>query len=546
MPNAASRFSFNLPAPLKAWQLGLLLAIYLVVGTTGHLPWRGDDLTYLGPIHSILTHGNWLIPELAGETFRDFPPLYYWVGALLAKALGWLLPIHDAARLASSLFTAAFLYWIGVAARRLYGPTAFAPAILLGVSSLGLVVHAHETQPVLAQLAGMALCYAGLGQLAGRPLAGGLEAGLGAGFAFLAGGLPALALTLPVMLVAPLLCSACRSRTAIGGIAAGAAVAILIPAAWFAAIAALQPGEASRWWASELASVLPHADHLGNFSRLLQLLGWFAWPLWPIAGWAIWRNRHALTTPPLALPIVACLLAILLVTTTGPLRPASALPVLPAFCLLATLGASSLRRGAANAFDWFSVVAFTFFAILVWLGWSALSFGWPPGLARQLAKTAPNFASSSIGLAASIGALISIALLVLPQLTQRTPWRGATNWALGMTLLWCLAVALWQPWFAHTKNYQPVAGELRKVLSAQPAGCISRQGLADTQRAALDYFADIRTVSDKTEAAKGCPLHLSYAVGANSKKLKEDGTLIWERRLGGGRKAEVFRLYRRG
>ena len=27
MPNAASRFSFNLPAPLKAWQLGLLLAV---------------------------------------------------------------------------------------------------------------------------------------------------------------------------------------------------------------------------------------------------------------------------------------------------------------------------------------------------------------------------------------------------------------------------------------------------------------------------------------------------------------------------------------
>ena len=66
MPNAAPRFSFTLPAPLKAWQLGLLLAVYLVVGTTGHLPWRGDDLTYLGPIHSILTRGSWLVPELAG------------------------------------------------------------------------------------------------------------------------------------------------------------------------------------------------------------------------------------------------------------------------------------------------------------------------------------------------------------------------------------------------------------------------------------------------------------------------------------------------
>ena len=83
----------------------------------------------------------------------------------------------------------------------------------------------------------------------------------------------------------------------------------------------------------------------------------------------------------------------------------------------------------------------------------------------------PKYAMRSVGLAASIGALVSIALLVLPQLTQRTPWRGATNWALGMTLLWCLAVVLWQPWFAHTKNYQPVAEELRKVLAAQPAGC---------------------------------------------------------------------------
>ena len=71
------------------------------------------------------------------------------------------------------------------------------------------------------------------------------------------------------------------------------------------------------------------------------------------------------------------------------------------------------------------------------------------------------------------------------------------------------------------------------------------RSLADTQRAALDYFADIRTVSDKSEAADDCPLHLSYAIGANSRKLKEPGTLIWERRLGGGRKAELFRLYRR-
>ena len=64
--------------------------------------------------------------------------------ALLAKLLGWLLPVHDAARLATSLFCAATLYWTGLAARRLYGEASFAPAILLGMGSLGLVVHARS------------------------------------------------------------------------------------------------------------------------------------------------------------------------------------------------------------------------------------------------------------------------------------------------------------------------------------------------------------------------------------------------------------------
>ena len=53
MPHDAPRLS--LPAPVTGWPLAVLIAVYLLVGTTGHLPWRGDDLTYLGPIHAILT-----------------------------------------------------------------------------------------------------------------------------------------------------------------------------------------------------------------------------------------------------------------------------------------------------------------------------------------------------------------------------------------------------------------------------------------------------------------------------------------------------------
>jgi 4-amino-4-deoxy-L-arabinose transferase-like glycosyltransferase len=541
MSNAAPRFT--LPAPLEGWQLALLLAIYLLVGTTGHLPWRGDDLTHLGPIHSILTNGNWLLPQIAGETYLGNPPLYYWLGALMAKLLGWLLPVHDAARLASSVLTAATLYWTGLAARRLYGKNAFTPAILLGMGSLGLVVHAHETQPMLAQLAGMALCYAGLSELAERPYRGGIQAGIGSGMAFLASGLSGAVLTLPVLVIAPLVCPNCRSRMVIYGIALGVALAILIGAGWLGALAIFHPGQISLWWNEELLSTQPVQSSLLSYGKLIQLLGWFAWPLWPIAGWAIWHNRRKLATPQLALPIIAGTLSLLLIAGTGSLRAASMLPLLPPLCLLAALGVESLRRGAANAFDWFGVMTFIFFALVVWLGWTALHFGWPPGLARQVAKIAPNFQGDGVAWSASIGALLSAALLLVPTLIQRTRLRGTTNWAIGMTLLWSLAVVLWQPWFAHTKNYQPVAAELRAVLAEQTPGCIKRMGVGDTQRAALDYFADIRTLPYQDPA--NCRLLLTYSSSGHSQRIPGEWTMLQERRLGAGRKAETFRLYRR-
>ncbi len=540
MPLAHSRFS--LPAPLTGWPLALLLAIYLLVGTTGHLPWRGDDMTHLGPIHAILQGGNWLLPEIAGEIYRGASPLYYWVGALLAQLLGWLLPVHDAARLATTLFCAATLYWTGLAARRLYGEASFAPAILLGMGSLGLVVHAHETQPQLAQLAGMALCFAGLGELSEQPRRAGIQAGLGAALAFLASGLSGLALTIPVIVLTPLLCACCRSRTALGSIALGLGLTALISALWLSAVARHAPGEITLWWQEELASTLPHASRVSDIGKLLQLFGWFAWPLWPIAGWAVWRNRQAITNPQLALPLTGSVLAIFLVATTGGLRTAGLLPVLPPLCLLAAFGVSSLRRGAANAFDWFGVMTFVFFGIVVWLGWSALHFGWPPGLARQVARMAPDFQHGAWLTGALIGLTLSLMLVILPLATQRSVQRGATNWALGMTLLWCLAVTLWQPWFAHTKNYQPLAMELRQVIGPE-ADCIKRRNLGDTQRAALDYFASIRTVH--YDAAKDCKLLLTYNVGGSARSVPSEWQPVWERRLGGGRKAEIFKLYRR-
>ena len=413
------------------------------------------------------------------------------------------------------------------------------------MGSLGLVVHAHETQPALAQIAGVALCLAGTVNIGRQGLQAGLQAGLGIALAFLAGGLSGLVLTLPIVLAAPLLCPSCRTPAVLKRIVFGCGIALLITALWLTGVALQAPDEPARWLQEELRSIRPHTEHLANLGKLLQLFGWFAWPLWPIAGWALWKNRPTWTTPQVAVPLIASLSAILLVATTGSgLRPAGALPLLPPLCLLAALGVQSLRRGAANAFDWFGVMAFLFFGLLVWLVWGALHFSWPPGLARQIIKLAPEFPRGDFLASAVIGIPITLALLMLPAATERTPTRGTTTWALGMTLLWCLAVALLQPWFAYTKNYQPIASSLQEALATQPASCIKRRGLGDTQRAALDYFSDIRTL--RYGARDDCQLLLTYGTANNSSNVaREWGLPVWERRLGGGRKAEVFRLYRK-
>ena len=90
--------------PPNGWTLVVLLALYIFTGLIGHDPWKNDDALTIGVIHEMVATGNWLMPGLAGQPYPD-DPLYYWVGASSSSLLSWLLPIHDAARLASGKIT---------------------------------------------------------------------------------------------------------------------------------------------------------------------------------------------------------------------------------------------------------------------------------------------------------------------------------------------------------------------------------------------------------------------------------------------------------
>ncbi len=524
--------------------LALLAGIYLLWGLTGHDPWRGDDARYFGPVYSMLRGEGWLFPQIAGEPFTDFPPLYYWISAALAFLFDGLLPLHDGARLASALFTALAIYFIARAAEFLYGHPARTPAALLTLGTLGLVLHAHETQPAIALLAMLALTLAGIARIPAKPLAGGLLAGAGSALSFLAGGLAGALLTLPLFLFTMLLCPDCRSPRASSGLLIGLCVAVSAGALWPLALHLAEPELLALWLGDEWQR-LGHPLTAADLSGLPGLFAWFIWPLWPLALWGLWRSRRRLATLPVLLPLASMLTVTAWMIANGNLAPTSALPLIPSVALLAAGGAPVLRRGAANAFDWFAVMNFAVFAVLVWTAWSALFFSWPPGLARHVARIAPDFVPGSGTFQTIMGATVCALWLVLVWRQPRTPTRGPANWAMGMTMLWCLAVTLLMPWFDFGRSYRPMAQSLKQALARQPADCVATTGLSSAMRASLYYFGDIRTITARDDETP-CGLLLVYDDRrANAPSPAPEWEKTWEFRRGGGKQLEILRLYLR-
>ncbi len=518
------------PRQLLMWSLAL---VYLLVGLIGHDPWRGDDARNLGPALAMLADNQWLIPHIVGEPFFDYPPLYYWFGALTGSLTAWLLPLADAVRLASALLVGLTLWLTANSARRLYGDHAHAAALLLSLGTLGLVVHAHETQPLLAVMFAQAVTYWGYAVAQRHAGRGALIAGLGVGLAFLANGVAAVVVTLPALFFLP----------GVAAIGLSLAAAVITAGLWLLAAGLSEPALLGAWWQAHLAEIAPHGRNIARADKLVGLLGWFAWPLWPIAGWALWRERRRLSSPGWPLLIVTGVLSVLVIALSGSLRPASALPVLVPLALMAAAGVTTLRRGAANAFNWFAGMCFAAFALLLWIAWTSMSLSWPPGLARHLNKIAPNFVLVDPLLPSVLGVLLCMVWILLLWTARRGPYRGAINWAAGMTMLWCLAVLLLQPWFEHNKSYRTAATSLAAALDGQKPVCIAQVGLSPSLRVALDYHTGLRTVPYSAETAQ-CSHALVYGE-ARPAALSGPWRARWLYQRGGGNKLEVLRLYER-
>jgi hypothetical protein len=235
---------------------------------------------------------------------------------------------------------------------------------------------------------------------------------------------------------------------------------------------------------------------------------------------------------------------LLALTESADKRELYAMPLLLPLALLATPGIETLRRGASNAWYWFSVMGFTVFVCVAWVYWSALELGVPARLHAHLHRIQPGYTPGFRLLPFVIGALMTIGWFALLFRFRRNPQRPAWIWASGVTLTWALLAVLFIGWVDVGKSYRGMVAELQRVLP-NDYRCMSSRDLGETERAMLHYFADILTFREETpERRRDCDLMLVQGTIQGGANPGPEWARIWEGSRPGDR-VERYRLYRR-
>ncbi len=418
---------------------------------------------------------------------ESYPPLYSWVAAVTAWLTSPFLALHDGARLASGVFIVLALFFIARAASALYGEDHRWAAVLALLGSVGLLLRGHEMNAYTAQLAGVAMVLDALVRIPKDPrsswtLAAGLSVML------LATGLiEPLALGL-LAASFPLFSPTYRSETAKRGLLVGLLAAMGVGLAWLALLwfrqEALIPAlQLQRWslWAKSGEQLKPF--------YVIGLLPWYLWPTWPLAAWALYRTRRAWREPTTLEPLVVLLVMFTIFSLSINSGEDKLLALTVPTALLASAGVMTLRRGAAYAFLWFSIMLFGFLGIVFWVYWSAHDLAIPARLARRLIKLGVEDVGDLRILPLIIGALATVVWVVFTARLKRSPVRPLLVWSAGITFVWVLLLTLFLDVFDARLSYARVGEVLKNQVPSD--ACVNIRGMGSQPRILLAYHSGL-------------------------------------------------------
>jgi 4-amino-4-deoxy-L-arabinose transferase-like glycosyltransferase len=561
---------------LPRWVLFALGLLYILPGLIGRDPWKNDDAASFG-IMWTMAHGglnDLLWPNIVGLSMFEEGPLAFWLGALSIKLFGALLGDVMASRVSSiaSFLLGVLAVWYSAfnLGRRSdaqplrlafggqpepdnFGRTLADAAVLIYLGCLGLLLHSHESSAESLQVSLLALLlYRAIRYFERQSVRNASLIGLALGLLTLTRGW-----VTPLLLVlALLLCAQFLRRPllqTLRDLGLALLLAVLISALWLLPAHLVQPydGTPLAGWMAWNQSQLgwPTLQSLQFFFRVGV---WFFWPAWPFAAWAIYawrRQRHALH---IVVPLSFVSMLVLLALFNPAPEQAQLLLLLPPLSIMAAFGLLTMKRGAINAIDWFSVMALTTCAGIIWLFWIAKLSGWPSQLAWNVLKLVPGH-TPEFGVPAFIVALSATAgwITLVHWRISRQPavlWRAVVLSSSGLILIWILLMTLFLPELNYSKSYASVAHQIAQKLP--PAISCIETNVGPAQRASFAYYGNLPFAGVRDERGRCNVLLLQDSIKLRDTREIErqyrgrEWKLRWEGRRPSDRD-ERFRLYHR-
>jgi 4-amino-4-deoxy-L-arabinose transferase-like glycosyltransferase len=524
----------------KTQLLLILCAIWILTGLIGHAPWKPLESTSISIVKSILDGGSQIAPLAKGDSTLEAPPLYYAVAALSAKLFSAILLLHDGARVFNSIWLTILLLMIGMTGREMWSRGVGRHATFIMIGSVGLMLSAHSLNHEIAALSALATGFYALALFNRRQGRATLFFGLAIGMGFLIDGIVTPLILLCAALTLFILFKAWRRQSFVLFVLISALLATPFIVGWLWLIHQYFP-EIYIDWMNRLKAPFIYENH-AYFCRILI---WYAWPALPLALLGIWKFRAAVFSQPrFQLPIVFFVVSFIILGFASTNKDIQALPLLIPLVVIGAGSVEQLKRDFAAALNWFAVTLFSTLGLLIWLGWLAIVTGFPEKLQERMRFLSGLYTLNfelKIFVLAILMTLIWFIVSLRAKLTKRST---VTNWAIGMTFVWCLLMTLWLPMIDSAKTYANVFTSLKKAMPAE-ATCINSLNVGKAQAYLFDYYTNITLQPFERTQQLNCNLYLIQDEKGTGKMIPgAEWQLIWQGKRAADRK-ESFRLFQR-
>ena len=500
--------------PWRRWKqagLVLLAAVWIALGLVGHDPWKFDDAVNFDLAWQMNLHGDYVVPRLAGDVYLARPPLVPAIAALSQRLLAPPLDAYDAARVAAGAALALTLLFTSLAAVELAGPGFRWLPMLILIGTIGLWDRGHALSGELGAMTGVAIALYGHALALRRATTGGAWLGISLAIAFLSQGVLTPVWILAATLLLPLCGRAWRSTAWLVTLAIALLVGSVLVLPWIVALDLRGHGLLAAWagaqHVADFVAVPGGSDRADPLYYLRNIL-WFGWPAVPLIAWTLWTRGRGfnggVATPAIQLPGVLAVVVFANLLVIPDPKLIDGLPLLVPLALLAMLEVDTLKRGHSAALDWFGILTFGLLGLLVWAAWiDARLYGMPRAVATLFRDAESGYRPSFHLGAVLTAAVLTLAWVALVRPARRSNRRAILNWAVGMTLMWCLYSTIWLPYLDSRRTYRHLAENIAAHLPV--GGCIASRNLGDAQRALFQYFGKFTTLREETHPDSDCP-----------------------------------------